>query len=73
MKSIIKAKFQQNEKFKKVLVDTKDMKLCEGTGDRFWGCRVPISRSSSIDSKKLPRKNALGNILMEVRKELSKK
>ena len=73
MKSIVKAKFQQNEKIRKVLVETKDMKLCEGTGDRFWGCGVPISRSSTIESKKLPGKNVLGNILMEVRKEIAKK
>ena len=73
MKSIVKAKFSQNEKIKSELINTKDMILCEGTGDRFWGCGVPISKSSQINSKKMPGKNKLGNILMEVRKEMLKK
>ena len=73
MKEIVKAKFEQNEKIKKTLIETKEKKLCEGTGDRYWGCGVAIAKSSSIDLKKLPGKNTLGNILMEVRRDLTKK
>ena len=72
MKDIVKAKFGQNEKIKKTLVETEKMKLCEGTGDRYWGCGLPIAKSASIDLKKLPGKNKLGSILMEVRSELKK-
>ena len=73
MKDIVKVKFTQNEKIKASLIETRDMVLCEGTGDRYWGCGIPISKSSQIDSTKLPGKNKLGKILMEVRNELRKK
>ena len=71
MKEIVKAKFSQNEKLKKKLLESKDKKLCEGTGDKFWGCGIPISRSSTVKLQNLPGKNALGKILMEVRSELN--
>ena len=72
MKEIIKAKFSQNESLKKKLVETKGKKLCEGTGDKFWGCGIPIARATSVKLQHLPGKNTLGKILMEVRSELSK-
>ena len=73
MKDIVKAKFSQNDKIKKELLETGDKKLCEGTSDKYWGGGVPIARSNTINLKKLPGKNALGSILMEVRSELNKK
>ena len=71
MKEIVKAKFSQNKKIQQTLRQSGDMKLCEGTSDKYWGCGIPIARSSIIELKKLPGKNKLGSILMEVRSELS--
>ena len=68
MKAIVEAKFNQNEEMKKKLVDTKEKVLCEGTGDKFWGCGTSISQAQTVKVKKLQGKNTLGNILMAVRK-----
>ena len=73
MKELITAKFTQNEDLKKKLLQTGNKKLFECTEDKFWGCHIPISKAKNMDPKKLQGKNVLGNILVEVRKKISKK
>ena len=73
MKDLVQAKFEQNEDLRKNLLDTGDKKLYECTEDKFWGCNVPISKAKQLDPKKMQGKNMLGNILMDVRKKMSKK
>lgn len=60
MKDIVMAKFTQNEDLKEKLLSTGNTYLEEGNtwGDRIWGV---------VDSNGA---NLLGNILMNVRKEL---
>lgn len=60
MTDIVKAKFEQNEDLQKKLLATEDAYLEEGNtwGDRIWGV---------VDGNGA---NLLGNILMNVRKEL---
>ena len=73
MCSIIEAKFSQNEKCKKELLDTGNARLYEGTSDKFWGCSIPIAKYKSLDPNNVPGKNKLGQILVDTRKKLSKK
>ena len=61
MKEILVAKFSQNPDLKKKLLSTGDAKLCEGTGDKCWGCGTPIAKSKTIKVKSLQGKNMLGN------------
>ena len=67
MKTVLLAKFSQNQFFKKRLIDTGTAELIEGNGwhDNFWGscfCSRPACGSSG--------KNTLGKLLMEVRETL---
>ena len=67
MYEVVKAKFEQNEDLKKLLLSTDDKVLIEGTTpwhDNYWGnceCRR---------CKDIPGLNRLGIILMKVRSEL---
>ena len=60
MTDIVKAKFEQNEDLQKKLLATEDAYLEEGNtwGDRIWGTVNGVGA------------NNLGEILMNVRKEL---
>ena len=65
MYEIVKSKFK-NAGLARKLLNTKDERLCEGNywHDNYWGaCTCPKCIL-------LPRKNKLGKILMQVRKEL---
>ena len=61
MRDIIRAKFNQNSMLKLKLLETIDCELIEGNTwrDYFWG----VCKGKG--------KNMLGNILMEVRNEIS--
>jgi ribA/ribD-fused uncharacterized protein len=61
MKDIVKTKFTQYSYLKEQLIKTKDEELIEGNwwGDTFWG----------VDSNGIGE-NHLGQILMELRREL---
>ena len=72
MKEILEAKFKQNEDLKVKIVGTGNLNLIEGTSDRVWGSGVPIAKYKDIDPKNLPGKNLLGQILVDLRKKLSK-
>ena len=66
MYEICMAKFSQNEDLKKMLLDTKDQYLEEGTTgwhDNYWG-NCECDKCKNIEGK-----NTLGKILMRVRDE----
>ena len=73
MRSIIEAKFSQNERCKKELLATENATLYEGTSDKFWGSAIPIAKYKSLNSRNIPGKNKLGQILEEIRNILKKK
>ena len=73
MKEILDAKFSQNAELKKKIVETKNLVLIEGTTDKYWGSGIPIAKYKSIDHKNMPGKNTLGQMLMDLRKKMSKK
>ncbi|HEY8559475.1 MAG TPA: NADAR family protein [Pyrinomonadaceae bacterium] len=60
MREALRAKFTQNEKLKKILLETGDATLVEHTtNDSYWG-----------DGGDGSGKNMLGKLLMELREEL---
>ena len=66
MAEILRVKFSTVDICKKFLVDTGTKRLYEGTGDRKWGCGIPISKYWLI-TPTCPGKNILGLQLEEVR------
>ena len=66
------AKFTQNEKIKKVLMDTGDKVLVEASPfDKIWGIGLHWEDDDVLDESKWKGQNLLGKALMEVRKQLS--
>lgn len=65
MEGIVRAKFSQNPELAKMLLDTGDKLLLEGNTwhDTYWG----------IDLKTHEGENHLGQILMQIRRELREK
>ena len=72
MREILLEKFTQIEFCRKFLLDTGKANLFEGTGDRKWGCGIPISKSDQITFRN-PGRNLLGHLLESVRGELRPK
>ena len=72
MREILLAKFQRNRVCSNFLLSTGDRTLFEGTGDKRWGCGIPISKAQLISFKN-PGRNLLGHLLEEVRKVLQGK
>ena len=62
-------KFKRNQSCRSFLLSTGTRNLFEGTGDKRWGCGIPISKAHLI-SFKIPEKNLLGLLLEEVRRSL---
>ena len=73
MRDVLEAKFKQNEELKNKLIKTGNLKLVEGTTDKVWGSGVPIAKYQTLDTKNMPGKNLLGQMLGEIRKKISKK
>lgn len=71
MRSIVFAKFNQNEEIRKKLLDTGDLTLFECTRNRWWGSGLRID-APEWESGTCPGLNKLGTILMEVRTALRK-
>ncbi len=65
----VKAKFDQNEHLKKLLLDTRDKRLVEcNPYDSFWSCGLPLKDTVTIlDTQNWPGENNLGDILKCVR------
>ena len=72
MKEILTAKFTTIDFCRDFLLQTGTKRLFEGTGDRRWGCGIPISRYWLI-TLKCPGKNILGLQLESVRDEIRPK
>ena len=72
MKEILTEKFSTLEFCTNFLLSTGTKRLLEGTGDRKWGCGIPISKYWLI-TLKCPGKNILGHLLGEVREEIRPK
>ena len=73
MLEVLMAKFEQNQFCRETLLKTGDRKLFEGTGDKRWGCGVPISKAKLITLKKNPGRNILGLQLEKVRRDIKAK
>ena len=72
MREILIDKYRRNEVCARALLATGDRTLFEGTGDRRWGCGIPISKASQISFKN-PGRNLLGHLLEEVRRLILQK
>ena len=72
MTEILVAKFKRNQPCKSYLLATGDHALFEGTGDKRWGCGIPIAKAQLISFKN-PGRNILGRLLEEVRRTLIEK
>ena len=73
MKDILLAKFTQHQDLQKCLLDTGNKKLAEANGrDSFFAIGLPLTHPNVLDPTKWASNgNHLGNILMEIRRELS--
>jgi len=66
-----KAKFTQNEKLKKALLETGDKTLVEASPfDRVWGIALDEVTARKTDPQKWPGENLLGKILTKLRDSL---
>lgn len=65
------AKYQQNKNFANILLDTKDLILVEANPkDKIWGVGLSADDNDILDEKKWKGENLLGQVLMQIRKEL---
>jgi hypothetical protein len=66
------AKFSQNHELKKLLIETGDRSFVEASPlDKIWGIGLAANDPAAYDRAKWKGLNLLGNILNEVRQELS--
>ena len=72
MREILVAKFTRNRACTNFLLSTGERTLFEGTGDKKWGCGIPIAKAHLI-SHRNPGRNLLGHLLEEVRRSLKDK
>ena len=70
MKKACKAKFTQDMVSKTCLLNTRDKLLCECSFNRFWGTGLPLKDIKNGKKSEWVGKNALGEILMDIRTEL---
>ena len=66
MEEILVAKFTMIEYCREFLLETGERRLLEGTGDKKWGCGVPLSKYW-LATLKYPGKNILGLLLENIR------
>ena len=72
MKAAVTAKFMQNDKVRQYLLATASKHLGEASPyDRFWGTGVGLRSDSATDQNQWPGHNKLGELLMQLRAELS--
>ena len=72
MLEILYEKFKQDKFCRETLLKTGERKLFEGTGDKRWGCGIPISKAKNITFKN-PGRNLLGLQLEKVRGDIRPK
>ena len=72
MKLAVMEKFRQNTDLREVLMQTKGYALAEcNPYDQVWGIGLHLKSPEALDETKWKGKNLLGQILGEVRQELS--
>ena len=72
MKSVLLAKFSQNEVLLGKLQDTGNCNLVEATRDNYWGAGINLS-DPTMKNNNWPGQNKLGTLLSEVREQLKPK
>ena len=72
MREILLLKFTTDKFCNQFLLGTKNNRLFEGTGDKKWGCGIPIAKFDQITLKN-PGRNILGNLLESIREEIRPK
>ena len=70
MFNVCHAKFSQDENLKKMLKDTKELKLCEASRDKIWGIGLPLNDKDVKDEQSWIGKNILGKALERVRNSI---
>ena len=66
----IKAKYEQNNNLKELLLNTETKIIVECSKDRDWGTGVPLGRFDCLSEDKWYGQGILGPLLMEIRSEL---
>ena len=69
-KAGIKAKYEQNNSLKELLLNTGTKAIVECSKDRDWGTGVPLGRFDCLSEDKWYGRGILGPLLMEIRSEL---
>ena len=64
------AKFDQNPKFKKILLNTGSKTLVECSWDKIWGTGYPLSHPDCLDAENWESTGLLGTLLMAVHEKL---
>ena len=67
----LRAKFEQNEKPKLFLMNTGQNHIGEASPSNIWGIGKKLSDPTVLDKSSWVGKNVVGEVLMQVRKELS--
>ena len=68
MKTVLKAKFECNQKFKDILISSGNNYIAEATNDKYWGCRLSsVSNPMYTLPDYHPGKHRLGHLMMELR------
>lgn len=71
MEELIRGKFSQNPRHRRLLLESEYKNYFEMTADRKWATGTRLMQSMhDIDPKSLLGKNVVGNILSKVKKEL---
>lgn len=71
MLNVCLAKFEQNEDLLKILLSTGDKIIVEASPfDRIWGVGLAWNDDKILDKKNWQGLNLLGEVLMDVRKQL---
>lgn len=71
MEKLIRAKFEQNDKFKRLLKDSEYTHYYEMTADKKWASGTKITHATkTVDASELTGKNVVGNIIAQIKKEL---
>ena len=71
MEEGLRAKFQQNQALRDILVETCGHILVEGSRDRFWGCGHHLYSKEAIDRTRWEGENKLGEMLRQLRAEFA--
>ena len=66
----VREKFTQNERLKKALLNTQDLKVAEATRDNFWGIGKNLHEKGSTDQSTWQQEGLMCEIYSRIRSEL---